>query len=191
LLTGNSPLFRGKSNSPLEEPRCDSRSPQQTTLSRSSSFPDPDFLFRPQTACRSQEGPAVQIPFPPAKSLLRTRFLMGMGFRNAVFRSYGARSPLPGRALRLRSDRAVAVAGKWRISAQLDRKLRPLRVGVVADPISETIGRVTVQEGDGLDGASEAMLRLGAMSATARARALRRWRPSLAASCPTSGRRSR
>ena len=81
--------------------------------------------------------------------------------------------------------------GKWRISTQLDRKLRPLRVGVVADPISKTIGRVTVQEGDGLDGASEAMLRLGAMSATARARALRRWRPSLAASCPTSGRRSR
>ena len=30
-----------------------------------------------------------------------------------------------------------------------------------------------------------------AMSATVRARALRRWRPSLAASCPTSGRRSR
>jgi hypothetical protein len=81
--------------------------------------------------------------------------------------------------------------GKWRISTQLDRKLQPLRVGVVADPISKTIGRVTVQEGDGLDGASEAMLRLGAMSATARARALRRWRPSLAASCPTSGRRSR
>ena len=81
--------------------------------------------------------------------------------------------------------------GKWRISTQLDRKLRPLRVGVVADPISKTIGRVTVQEGDGLDCASEAMLRLGAMSATARARALRQWRPSLAASCPTSGRRSR
>jgi hypothetical protein len=39
--------------------------------------------------------------------------------------------------------------GKWRISTQLDRKLRPLRVGVVADPISKTIGRVTVQEGDG------------------------------------------
>jgi NAD(P)-dependent dehydrogenase (short-subunit alcohol dehydrogenase family) len=37
---------------------------------------------------------------------------MGMGFRNAVFRSYGARSPLPGRALRLRSDRAVAVDGE-------------------------------------------------------------------------------
>jgi hypothetical protein len=70
---------------------------------------------RPQCAAcvrGGQPGPRVRIPFPPAKSLLRTRFLMGMGFRNAVFRSYGARSPLPGRALRLRSDRAVAVAGE-------------------------------------------------------------------------------
>jgi hypothetical protein len=33
-----------------------------------------------------------------------------------------------------------------------------LRVGVVEDPIGKTVGRVTVQEGDGLDGASEAML---------------------------------
>ena len=48
--------------------------------------------------------------------------------------------------------------GKWRISSQLDSKLRPLRVGVVEDPIGKTVGRVTVQEGDGLDGASEAML---------------------------------
>jgi hypothetical protein len=47
---------------------------------------------------------------------------------------------------------------KWRISSQLDRKLQPLRVGVVEDPIGKTVGRVTVQEGDGLDGASEAML---------------------------------
>jgi hypothetical protein len=48
--------------------------------------------------------------------------------------------------------------GKWRISSQLESKLRPLRVGVVADPIGKTVGRVTVQEGDGLDGASEATL---------------------------------
>jgi hypothetical protein len=48
--------------------------------------------------------------------------------------------------------------GKWRISSQLDSKLQPLRVGVVEDPIGKTVGRVTVQEGDGLDGASEAML---------------------------------
>ena len=48
--------------------------------------------------------------------------------------------------------------GKWRISPQLDSKLQPLRVGVVEDPIGKTVGRVTVQEGDGLDGASEAML---------------------------------
>ena len=47
---------------------------------------------------------------------------------------------------------------KWRISSQLDSKLQPLRVGVVEDPIGKTVGRITVQEGDGLDGASEAML---------------------------------
>jgi hypothetical protein len=47
--------------------------------------------------------------------------------------------------------------GKWRISGQLDSKLQPLRVGVVEDPTGKTVGRVTVQEGDGLDHASEAM----------------------------------
>jgi Polysaccharide lyase len=48
--------------------------------------------------------------------------------------------------------------GKWRISSQLDSKLQPLRVGVVEDRIGKTVGRVTVQEGDGLDGANKAML---------------------------------
>jgi hypothetical protein len=48
--------------------------------------------------------------------------------------------------------------GKWLISSQLDSKLQPLRVGVVNDRIGKTVGRVTVQEGDGLDGASEGML---------------------------------
>jgi len=38
----------------------------------------------------------------------------------------------------------------WRISAQLDSALRPLRVGVVADPIGHKVGRVTVEAGDGL-----------------------------------------
>jgi len=47
---------------------------------------------------------------------------------------------------------------KWLISSQLDSKLRPLRVGVVEDRIGKTVGRVTVQEGDGLAGANEAML---------------------------------
>ena len=47
---------------------------------------------------------------------------------------------------------------KWRISSQLDCKLQPLRVGVVEDPVGKTVGRVTVQEGDGLEGASDAML---------------------------------
>src|SRR4051812_43401455 len=39
--------------------------------------------------------------------------------------------------------------GKWRISPQLDRKLQPLRIGVVEDASGKTVGRVTVQEGDG------------------------------------------
>jgi hypothetical protein len=48
--------------------------------------------------------------------------------------------------------------GKWLISSQLDSKLQPLRVGVVEDRIGKTVGRITVQEGDGLAGANEAML---------------------------------
>jgi hypothetical protein len=51
-----------------------------------------------------------------------------------------------------------AVPGIDRSNAQLDSKLQPLRVGVVVDPIGKTVGRVTVQEGDELDGASEAVL---------------------------------
>jgi hypothetical protein len=52
---------------------------------------EPLALRRPECA-RVLE---VRIHLPPAKSLLRTRFLMGMGFRNAVFRSYGAQ-PIAG-----------------------------------------------------------------------------------------------
>src|SRR4051812_45986747 len=48
--------------------------------------------------------------------------------------------------------------GKWRISSQLDSKLQPLRVGVVEDDVGKTVGRITVQEEDGLAGANEAML---------------------------------
>jgi len=57
-------------------------------------------------------------------------------------------------------DRAAPsqLLGKWRISSQLDSKLQPLRVGVVADPIGKAVGRITVKEGDGLSGANEAML---------------------------------
>jgi len=36
--------------------------------------------------------------------------------------------------------------------------LQPLRVGVVEDRIGKTVGRITVEEGDGLTGANEAML---------------------------------
>jgi hypothetical protein len=48
--------------------------------------------------------------------------------------------------------------GKWRISSQLDSKLQPLRVGIVEDTIGKTVGRITVQEGDGLAGTNEALL---------------------------------
>jgi hypothetical protein len=48
--------------------------------------------------------------------------------------------------------------GKWLISGQLDSKLQPLRVGVVEGRIGKMVGRVTVRDGDGLDGANEAML---------------------------------
>jgi hypothetical protein len=44
---------------------------------------------------------------------------------------------------------------KWLSSSQLDSKSQPLRVGVVEDRIGKTVGRVTVQEGDGLDGAND------------------------------------
>jgi hypothetical protein len=36
--------------------------------------------------------------------------------------------------------------------------LQPLRVGVVKDRIGKMVGRITVQEGDGLEGANKAML---------------------------------
>jgi hypothetical protein len=46
---------------------------------------------------------------------------------------------------------------KWLISSRLDSKLQRLRVGVVEDPSGKTVGRVTVQEGDGLDDVSGAV----------------------------------
>jgi len=45
--------------------------------------------------------------------------------------------------------------GKWTISALLDRKVRAARIGLVADSIGRTVGRITVEEGDALDGASD------------------------------------
>jgi hypothetical protein len=45
--------------------------------------------------------------------------------------------------------------GKWTISALLDRKVRASRVGLAADPIGRTVGRITVEQGDALDGASD------------------------------------
>ena len=71
---------------------------------------------------------------------------------------HGAAATSLHRDLRLRSGRAVAVAGEWLIFSQRDGKQQPLRVGVVEDPSGKTVGRVTVQEGDGLNDANEAMM---------------------------------
>jgi hypothetical protein len=49
---------------------------------------------------------------------------------------------------------------KWLISSRLDSKLQPFRFGVVEDPSGKTVGRITVQEGDGLD-VSKAMRQAG------------------------------
>jgi hypothetical protein len=49
------------------------------------------------------------------------------------------------------------IEGKWLISGLLAPELRAVRVGVATDPIGHTVGRITVQEGDALDGATEAM----------------------------------
>jgi Polysaccharide lyase len=45
---------------------------------------------------------------------------------------------------------------RWVISPRLAPELRPLRVGIVTDPIGKAVGRVTVEEGDALEGASAA-----------------------------------
>lgn len=50
---------------------------------------------------------------------------------------------------------------QWRISNQLESNLQPLRVGVVEDFSGKTVGRVTVQEGDGIDQANQAMAETG------------------------------
>jgi Polysaccharide lyase len=49
------------------------------------------------------------------------------------------------------------IEGKWLISGLLAPELRAVRVGVAQDPIRRTVGRITVQEGDALDGATDAM----------------------------------
>jgi hypothetical protein len=51
---------------------------------------------------------------------------------------------------------AFPPAAKWAVSSLLDRKVRASRVALVADPIGKTVGRITVEQGDALDGASEA-----------------------------------
>ena len=46
---------------------------------------------------------------------------------------------------------------KWLISTLLAPELRAVRVGLAKDPLGQSVGRITVQEGDALDGATEAM----------------------------------
>ena len=49
------------------------------------------------------------------------------------------------------------IEGKWLISSLLAPELRAVRVGLALDAIGHTVGRITVQEGDALDGATDAM----------------------------------
>jgi Polysaccharide lyase len=46
---------------------------------------------------------------------------------------------------------------RWVVSPLLAPELRPLRVAIVSDPVGRTVGRVTVEEGDALEGATDAM----------------------------------
>jgi hypothetical protein len=46
---------------------------------------------------------------------------------------------------------------RWVISPRLAPELRPLRVGIVTDPIGKMVGRVTVEGGDAFEGTSEAV----------------------------------
>ena len=54
---------------------------------------------------------------------------------------------------------AAQIEEKWLISTSLAPELRAVRVGVAKDPLGPTVGRITVQEGDALDGASDVMKR--------------------------------
>jgi Polysaccharide lyase len=54
---------------------------------------------------------------------------------------------------------AFPAPGKWAISGLLDPAVRGLRIGAVGDPTGgKRVGRVTVESGDALDGATSAML---------------------------------
>jgi hypothetical protein len=52
---------------------------------------------------------------------------------------------------------AEQIQEKWLLSALLAPELRAVRVGVAADPVGHTVGRITVQDGDALDGATAPM----------------------------------
>src|SRR6266849_10569451 len=92
---------------------------------------------------------------PPRCGLVALLLLAALAVATAV----AQRTPQPVFTELFTYDPAAPaqLLGKWLISSQLDTKLQPLRVGVVEDS-GVPVGRVTVQEGDGLEGASEAML---------------------------------
>ncbi len=111
-------------------------------------------MVRPGDVAASRgSGPGLDVRCGPVALLL----LAALSPATAV----GQRTPQPVFTELFAYDPAVPaqLLGKWLISSQLDTRLQPLRVGVVEDPIGKMVARVTVQEGDGLDGASEAMLR--------------------------------
>src|SRR5229473_7475733 len=93
---------------------------------------------------------------PPRCGLVALLLLAALAVATAV----AQRTPQPVFTELFTYDPAAPsqLLGKWLISSQLDSKLQPLRVGVVEDRIGKTVGRITVQKGDGLSGASEAML---------------------------------
>ena len=69
--------------------------------------------------------------------------------------------------------------------------MQPLRVVVFEDPVGKTVGRVTVQEGDGLAGANKAMLQARHYICNSEGSRAAAVEAELAASCPASVRRSK
>jgi hypothetical protein len=96
------------------------------------------------------------------------------------------------RALHLRSSRAVAVAGEV-ADLQSAREQVASRCASVSSRTASARRSAAsrCRRAMGLPARTRRCCRLGTTSATARARARRRWKPSLAASCPASGRRSK
>jgi hypothetical protein len=108
---------------------------------------------------RGEAGSAVaQLDF--AAPLRRAAVLVVLALAPAIAAAQAAAPATPIFTEDFSGDPAAPFppSDKWTISSRLDRKVRPLRVGLVADPIGRTVGRIRVQEGDALDGASEEAL---------------------------------